>query len=49
MYHCHILYHEDKGMMGQYVVAEEGQSPTAHHHNGATASDQAPGLTRPVS
>ncbi len=24
MYHCHILRHEDKGMMGQYVVVEPG-------------------------
>jgi len=22
MYHCHILDHEDKGMMGQFVIAE---------------------------
>jgi bilirubin oxidase len=22
MYHCHILDHEDKGMMGQYVIIE---------------------------
>jgi FtsP/CotA-like multicopper oxidase with cupredoxin domain len=36
MYHCHVLYHEDQGMMGQYVVAEPGQPPAvnpapAHH------------------
>ncbi|MBG0563658.1 multicopper oxidase family protein [Actinoplanes aureus] len=24
MFHCHILRHEDKGMMGQYVVVEPG-------------------------
>lgn len=24
MYHCHILYHEDSGMMGQFVVVEPG-------------------------
>ncbi|TDC80689.1 copper oxidase [Micromonospora sp. KC606] len=24
MYHCHILRHEDKGMMGQFVVVEPG-------------------------
>ncbi len=23
MYHCHMLYHEDKGMMGQFVVVDE--------------------------
>jgi FtsP/CotA-like multicopper oxidase with cupredoxin domain len=25
MYHCHLLYHEDEGMMGQFVVAEKGR------------------------
>jgi FtsP/CotA-like multicopper oxidase with cupredoxin domain len=24
MFHCHLLYHEDDGMMGQFVVVEEG-------------------------
>jgi FtsP/CotA-like multicopper oxidase with cupredoxin domain len=24
MYHCHLLYHEDTGMMGQFVVVEPG-------------------------
>ncbi|WP_431040489.1 multicopper oxidase family protein [Streptomyces sp. P1-3] len=41
MYHCHLLYHEDAGMMGQFIVAEPGQkagkSPRHdlghnHHH-----------------
>ncbi|WP_020521311.1 multicopper oxidase family protein [Catelliglobosispora koreensis] len=27
MYHCHVLYHEDAGMMGQFVVVQPGQSP----------------------
>ena len=27
MYHCHMLNHEDKGMMGQFVVVEPGQQP----------------------
>lgn len=27
MYHCHLLWHEDTGMMGQFVVVEPGQSP----------------------
>lgn len=35
MYHCHLLRHEDQGMMGQFVVVEEGQEPAlggqAHH------------------
>ncbi|MET7363537.1 multicopper oxidase domain-containing protein [Streptomyces sp. NPDC005562] len=25
MYHCHLLAHEDGGMMGQFVVVEKGQ------------------------
>ncbi|WP_020579221.1 multicopper oxidase family protein [Actinopolymorpha alba] len=27
MYHCHLLLHEDQGMMGQFVVVERGQRP----------------------
>ena len=23
MYHCHIMEHEDNGMMGQFLVVEE--------------------------
>ncbi|MGY0062608.1 multicopper oxidase family protein [Streptomyces sp. LZ34] len=36
MYHCHMLYHEDQGMMGQFVVLGPGQRvgrpprPAAH-------------------
>ncbi|MGC4152307.1 MAG: multicopper oxidase domain-containing protein [Propionicimonas sp.] len=26
MYHCHMLRHEDQGMMGQFIVVEPGQS-----------------------
>jgi FtsP/CotA-like multicopper oxidase with cupredoxin domain len=40
MYHCHLLRHEDKGMMGQFVVVEPGTEdriprtiPDPHHHN----------------
>ncbi|MFI7632775.1 multicopper oxidase family protein [Nonomuraea sp. NPDC049400] len=39
MYHCHILRHEDSGMMGQFVIVEPGTEnqisrtiPAAHHH-----------------
>lgn len=28
MYHCHLLYHEDSGLMGQFVVVAPGQTPT---------------------
>jgi FtsP/CotA-like multicopper oxidase with cupredoxin domain len=27
MLHCHVLLHEDRGMMGQFVVVEPGQAP----------------------
>ncbi len=27
MYHCHMLFHEDRGMMGQFLVLGPGQSP----------------------
>ncbi len=36
MFHCHLLRHEDNGMMGQFVVLEPGQQPgtppPAHDH-----------------
>jgi suppressor of ftsI len=28
MYHCHLLWHEDQGMMGQFAVVEPGQRAT---------------------
>lgn len=36
MFHCHVLFHEDQGMMGQFAVVEPGQTaqpPTHEHHN----------------
>ncbi|MHA2788533.1 multicopper oxidase domain-containing protein [Corynebacterium sp. S7] len=39
MYHCHMLYHEDQGMMGQFVITALGQGAdlkpmtgTQEHH-----------------
>jgi blue copper oxidase len=35
MFHCHLLQHEDDGMMGQFVVVRPGQAPTSlptHQH-----------------
>lgn len=34
MFHCHMLRHEDRGMMGQFVVVEPGQAAgrIAEHH-----------------
>jgi FtsP/CotA-like multicopper oxidase with cupredoxin domain len=26
MYHCHLVFHEDQGMMGQFVVVDPGES-----------------------
>jgi FtsP/CotA-like multicopper oxidase with cupredoxin domain len=28
MFHCHLILHEDQGMMGQFVVAAPGQQPS---------------------
>lgn len=36
MYHCHLLQHEDRGMMGQFVVVQPGQQPgrpPSHDHS----------------
>ena len=34
MYHCHLLHHEDSGMMGQFVVVPPGEEAdtVGHHH-----------------
>jgi FtsP/CotA-like multicopper oxidase with cupredoxin domain len=36
MFHCHLLRHEDNGLMGQFVVVQSGQSaappPPTHNH-----------------
>ncbi|MEH0986031.1 multicopper oxidase family protein [Micromonospora sp. CPCC 205556] len=37
MYHCHLLYHEDAGMMGQFVVVAPGQSVGRPPRHGAHA------------
>jgi blue copper oxidase len=37
MFHCHLLRHEDNGLMGQFVVVQPGQAagqPPAHQHDG---------------
>ncbi|WP_067544522.1 multicopper oxidase family protein [Nocardia crassostreae] len=31
MYHCHLLLHEDEGMMGQFLVLAPGQQPAPMH------------------
>jgi enoyl-CoA hydratase/carnithine racemase len=32
MFHCHVLYHEDSGMMGQFVITDNG-APSGHVHS----------------
>ncbi len=32
MYHCHLLWHEDRGMMGQFAVVDPGGSAAPPHH-----------------
>jgi blue copper oxidase len=32
MYHCHLLQHEDNGMMGQFAVVEKGQEARTPEH-----------------
>jgi FtsP/CotA-like multicopper oxidase with cupredoxin domain len=37
MFHCHLLQHEDNGMMGQFVVVQPGPPPgslPSHQHRG---------------
>lgn len=36
MYHCHLLWHEDQGMMGQFLVVEPGQQPDLKRPEGDT-------------
>ncbi|MFD2029103.1 multicopper oxidase family protein, partial [Promicromonospora aerolata] len=48
MYHCHMLMHEDDGMMGQFVVVEPGQeagTPPSHGRGAGRSDDRgrAPG------
>jgi FtsP/CotA-like multicopper oxidase with cupredoxin domain len=35
MYHCHLLAHEDSGMMGQFAVVRPGEQvgTVDHHHH----------------
>ncbi|MFI6869853.1 multicopper oxidase family protein [Nocardia sp. NPDC050406] len=34
MFHCHLIWHEDQGMMGQFVVVEPGGAAAAPSHHG---------------
>jgi blue copper oxidase len=53
MFHCHLLEHEDNGMMGQFLVVHPGQPPTSpsqqHHHDprqNPTSRELQPGSDR---
>ena len=41
MYHCHLVRHEDQGMMGQFVVAEPGQDGIETPAHGEPGHDHA--------
>jgi FtsP/CotA-like multicopper oxidase with cupredoxin domain len=43
MYHCHVLAHEDLGMMGQFVVVEPGQRPALPPAAGHDSGGHDPG------
>ncbi len=37
MFHCHLLVHEDRGMMGQFAVIEPGNGRRQQHAGGSAA------------
>lgn len=37
MFHCHMLRHEDSGMMGQFVVVEPGEEAGEMSQDGHAA------------
>jgi FtsP/CotA-like multicopper oxidase with cupredoxin domain len=41
MYHCHLLRHEDEGMMGQFVVVEPGEDAGETPAHGEAGHDHA--------
>ncbi|WP_243229000.1 multicopper oxidase family protein [Microbacterium sp. CIAB417] len=47
MYHCHMLLHEDEGMIGQFVVIERGQEEQVrardHDEHGPQGGSGSPG------
>ncbi|WP_235916736.1 multicopper oxidase family protein [Antrihabitans cavernicola] len=54
MYHCHMAYHEDQGMMGQFVVVEPGQQPdpqigTGLDHQMLEYTETKPSTTPPTT
>lgn len=52
MYHCHLLLHEDKGMMGQFLVLAPGQQPAPMQMSGMDGMPgmgDMPGMSNPGS
>jgi hypothetical protein len=41
MYHCHLLRHEDEGMMAQFVVVEPGERAGERAAHGEPGHDHA--------
>ncbi|WP_307866375.1 multicopper oxidase family protein [Leucobacter chromiisoli] len=46
MYHCHMLLHEDEGMMGQFTVVEPADGPSEPGRGGAQEHDPGSGGTQ---
>ena len=42
MYHCHLLRHEDRGMMGQLLVVDEGHETGTPRHVASAHADERP-------
>lgn len=43
MYHCHMLEHEDDGMMGQFVIVEPGTENQVPRHLPGAGTHQSHG------
>lgn len=39
MFHCHVLEHEDRGMMGQFVIVKRGGESAARRAHGEAGYD----------
>ena len=46
MFHCHLLRHEDQGLMGQFVVARPGEDVGGIHVQDHVAAPPPPGTTQ---
>lgn len=49
MFHCHLLLHEDLGVMGQFVIVKPGESAgSAPHHDMPGMDTASPGTSAPM-